>query len=436
MKAYQTQLRFSDSFGHAVVVEFGKPWRLVFWSKAQYVGCWDLGGDVWFTPEWLETNSPEDLHCYEPIMDKKLKYSKVDILESGPARAKIHWHYALCNMRYEVFNGNTTADEYYTVYPDGIAVRKLVAWPGNESDFGGNPNFWELLEYILINGKGIIPEKVVRKEECFTLRNEKGDKISFDWPLPKVPSGAICAFYPQIKDWNCYIGRVHLKDRPDPYVMFVKDQRIFPYQPCVYCNGDHPPFHVFQGEGNVFKHWPATDMENFIGAVEAIGEVGSTATHTSFINCKYSAFPAQRPPRPCTWLFLTGATEEEDDSYLIDLMKSWYNPSQIITGYENKIVSGSYGPVLYEGYAFSERAYQFRKIEEKKVCFAMKPEVDVINPVFRVMGWQAPSASVLIDGRPLHTRDFRIQLERDDLFVWINRRISTESTVEITEREK
>ncbi|MCK4418493.1 hypothetical protein KAV79_01680, partial [Candidatus Aerophobetes bacterium] len=126
MRAYQTELCFSGMRGKAVVVEPDKvAYRLVFWSKAQYVGCWDLGGGVWFTPEWLETNSPEDFHCYEPIMDKKLKYSKVRILESGPARAKVHWHYACCNMRYQVFHGNTTADEYYTVYPNGIAIRKL-----------------------------------------------------------------------------------------------------------------------------------------------------------------------------------------------------------------------------------------------------------------------------------------------------------------------
>ena len=50
--------------GHAMVVEFDMDYRLVFWSKAQYVGCWDLGGDVWFTSEWLETNSPENKHLF------------------------------------------------------------------------------------------------------------------------------------------------------------------------------------------------------------------------------------------------------------------------------------------------------------------------------------------------------------------------------------
>lgn len=70
---------------------------------------------------------------------KKLKYSRVSILEQGPARTKVHWHYACCNVRYEVFNGNTVADEYYTVYPDGVGVRKLVGWPGGEKILEGIP---------------------------------------------------------------------------------------------------------------------------------------------------------------------------------------------------------------------------------------------------------------------------------------------------------
>ena len=103
MRAFETQLEFSGEKGHAVVVECEKPWRFVFWDKAQYVGCVDLGEGVWFTPEWCEVNSPNDLHCYEPIMDKQLRWSKIQLLESGPARARVRWTYALNDMRYRIF---------------------------------------------------------------------------------------------------------------------------------------------------------------------------------------------------------------------------------------------------------------------------------------------------------------------------------------------
>jgi len=421
MKAYETQLEFSGVRGHAVVVEFDKPWRLVFWSKAQYVACWDLGKGVWFTPEWLETNSPEDFHCYEPIMDKQLRYSWVKIIESGLARAKIHWHYACCNMRYQVFNGNTTADEYYTIYPNGVAVRKLVAWPGDANSFGGNPNFWQVLEYILVNEKGTRPDEVVNQKEAFSFQNSKGDKISLPWPLPKDLPYPLCASYPEIADWKMYIGRVHLKGRPDPYVIVVKDQRIFPYRRCTYCQGDHPFFGLFRGDANTFKHWPATDMEDFILAVDAGEDVGKVATHTSFIDCNYTSIPADRPPRPTSWLFLTGAIEKPS-FFLVDLAKSWYNPAQVETGYENKgkIPGMAKGRVLYEGYAYSEMAYCFRKFGEDKIEFQMTPKENVINPVFIVNGWMSSSARVSLDDKELDERKFRTQISGKNLVVWLD----------------
>jgi hypothetical protein len=114
------------------------------------------------------------------MMDVEARYSRLDILESGDARARVHWHYALCNPEYEIFNGNTTADEYYTVYPDGIAVRRLVGWPGNESDYGGNPSFWELGEFIMsYPGERKAFESGVSRETLLKER-EKGKRDSRD----------------------------------------------------------------------------------------------------------------------------------------------------------------------------------------------------------------------------------------------------------------
>jgi hypothetical protein len=138
VRAFEDDISFSGITGPGIIVDFGKPWRLTFWNEAYYIPCWDLGRQ-WLTHEWLETGSTENLHCYEPMMDYECRYSSARILHAGEARAVVHWHYALCDNRFRIFHGNTTADETYTVYPDGIAIRKLVGWPGDESDFGGNP---------------------------------------------------------------------------------------------------------------------------------------------------------------------------------------------------------------------------------------------------------------------------------------------------------
>ena len=189
-------LEFSRVSGPSIIVQPETSWRFLFWRGAQYVACIDLGDNVWFTPEWLEVNSPDDHHCYEPIMDKKCRYSHAEILERGDARARVKWHYVCCNIKYEVFHGNTEADEYYTIYPDGVATRQLVAWPGDKNAKGGNPNFWQVLEYILINGIGSRPDNVLDPEAAFVFMNEKGEKIVFKWPLPTEEHIPLCKLHP------------------------------------------------------------------------------------------------------------------------------------------------------------------------------------------------------------------------------------------------
>ena len=102
-------------------------------------------------------------------MDKKLKYSKASILESNEARARIQWNYACNDVRYRIFHGNTFGEEVYTVYPDGIAVRQLTAFPGDQSAHGGNPNMWQVLEWILVHGVGITPDEIYPKKNAFIL---------------------------------------------------------------------------------------------------------------------------------------------------------------------------------------------------------------------------------------------------------------------------
>ena len=89
----------------------------------------------------------------------RARYSHVSVLQSSDARAVIHWRYALAEARnYEGANPDAQsgwfdwADEYWTVYPDGVAVRKQVLW----SSALEAPHEWQ--ETIVINGPGQRPE--------------------------------------------------------------------------------------------------------------------------------------------------------------------------------------------------------------------------------------------------------------------------------------
>ncbi len=439
VRAFETQFEFSGARGHAVVVEFGKAWRFVFWDKAQYVGCVDLGNGVMFTPEWCEVNSPNDEECYEPIMDKRLRWSSVEILESGPARARIKWRYALNDMRYKVFHGNTTAEEIYTIYPDGVAVREVVLWPGTASNHGGNANFWQVEEYIIINAAGTKPTDCIRAPEALMLRSGEGESVNVSWPLPAVP-GPICDHFPQLAGWSNYIGTVGLRGTPSPFTIIPKSQALFPYIRCAKCGKDHPFMKVFgRQEGDpIYSHWPGTEREDFILGSLALDQVGKITTHTCFMNCNYAWRTSDDDfvPTPfpgTTWYMLVGAVPEKSDPAELDrLTMSWRRPAAVTIVRPAEKGDPRRGRVIFEGFDYSLRAYAFRQHdEEDRVEFSLDPTVPAVNPAFRLMNWtSAPEdIRVKVNGTDVSPGAYAAQISGRDLVVWIDGTWSSRTSV-------
>jgi hypothetical protein len=145
-----------------VVVRFDQsPMRLVFWQGTNYVPAWVTESGKWYTDEFLETwgpGCPDGEDC-EPMSDKQSVYSHASILESNDARVVVHWRYALAEVEHHkgahadpLTGWFDWADEYWTVYPDGVAVRQQVI---HTSDLS-KPHEWQ--ETIVINGPGRKPE--------------------------------------------------------------------------------------------------------------------------------------------------------------------------------------------------------------------------------------------------------------------------------------
>jgi hypothetical protein len=429
MRAYETQLQFSGKQGHAVVVDCDKPWRFVFWDKAQYVGCVDVGNGVWFTPEWCETNSPNDLHCYEPIMDKQLRWSKIQILESGPGRARVRWTYALNDMRYRIFHGDTHAEEIYTIYPDGMAVREVILWPGTQNNHGGNANLWQVAEWILINAAGTSPLDCLQMPEPFTLRDGGGGVINVPWPLPADNFSPFCSYYPQVAEWPMFVGKINLKEQPNPFLIICKNQALFPFMPCSACKGNHPYFNMFPGKNlyNVYKHWPVTDMEDFIEWVPAGDDIGKVATHTSFMDVNFALRRSSRdyiptPDQGATWYMLVGATDNGTDGRELEqLAHSYQSPARIDVlrdpGERDDLHRGR---VLLEGYDFALRAYVLRKTGEDRVRLTMTPSALQINPVFLISGWNAPGVRISVEGEELGGDRYVAQACADGMSIWVS----------------
>ena len=78
------------------------------------------------------------------MSDKQNRYSHVRVLQNNDARAVIHWRYALCEAEHyglanvDPFTGwSDWTDEYYTIYPDGSAVREAALSEVRDAMAGG-----------------------------------------------------------------------------------------------------------------------------------------------------------------------------------------------------------------------------------------------------------------------------------------------------------
>jgi hypothetical protein len=439
VRAYEGDISFSGIDGPGIIVEFGKPWRLTFWSEAYFIPCWDLGRQ-WLTHEWLETGSTENMHCYEPMMDYELRYTNARIVHAGGARAVVHWHYALCDNRFRIFHGNTTADETYTVYPDGIAVRKLVGWPGDESEFGGNPTLWEVGEWIVINPTGTVPEETLRSP-ALTLTNLSGDMIEMSWPYYREGPRSFCAREPGLASWGEYIGRVNFTDQPSPFAAFPNSQLLFPHVACGTCGELHPEIRPFVGNQSDM-HLPSYKRSDYVGWKRANDLVGSIPTTTSIASYGYGygyganvpsngarTAPAYQrlvsPPRPTTWLSLQGVTESQDPEVMRKIVASWLHPARI-----DMVTPPS--EAVYEGYAFAQRAHEFRILSASSLEFEMVPTAATVNPVFVLNGWPTDDVRIAWGSRDVERDALAVQREGDDLVVWVRGDVTYPLRLKIT----
>src|SRR5262249_46240537 len=106
--AYYATLKYDELWDAArrvgpqsdVVVRFDAlPIRFVFWQGMSYIPAWVTESGKWYTDEWMEAvgTCPPGQDC-EPLSDRQVRYARVRILESTPARTVVHYRYNLCDV--------------------------------------------------------------------------------------------------------------------------------------------------------------------------------------------------------------------------------------------------------------------------------------------------------------------------------------------------
>ena len=112
-------------------------------------------------------------------MDKTLRYSRVEIVESTTARVHVRWSYQSTDFNYKVW-GDAAVEDYY-FYPDGFGTRVLNLKSDPKNDY-------ELSEFIILTPQGAYPFDVLPNDPVDALFLD-GRKHQFRFPNPTGKKG-------------------------------------------------------------------------------------------------------------------------------------------------------------------------------------------------------------------------------------------------------
>jgi hypothetical protein len=383
-----------------ILVRFDEsPSRIVFWRGMNYGACYVSEKGLWAGDQSLEVNSVEK-GCFEHMSDKKCEFSTAKILENNDTRVVIHARYACMGIdgTFRTTDPDTGwglwADEYFTIYPDGVTVRYVRA----ENHNGGGQ--WQ--ETIMFNQPGDRPEDTV-DINAISLANENGESHTYSWE-----NGPPIKYSPKIEERifpvpaNANIQMANFRSKWKPYLIFEPGARITAFG--IPPSTDYSNFPCW-------NHWPLAQLPND-GRKAIVSDRPSSFTLSNAIH------QIHRDAKGAYALFLYGMTDQPIAS-LAPLARSW-NAAPVAKLSSSGIDGGAYEK--------SQRAYVFNRTDAKvdKLEFTLEASEPspIHNPAFVVKNWGKRPAKLLIDGKPIpRGKDFRSghtkTVEGTDLVVWV-----------------
>jgi len=396
-----------------VLVRFDQtPVRVVFWRGSRYSPGWVTNEDQWMADQSVEAwkSGKEDTDgCFEHMQDRLCRYSHVRIIESNDARAVVHWRYAPVSSKNNLWNVDEKngracwVDEYYTIYPDAIGVRKPT-W--KKGTLGGPRQFQESLPFT---NPDQYNNDVVEKDFC-TVANMQGEQLTLRFvenPAKQkegVPEELTIQRYNFLSNYDPVIVY-----EPGNRMHYVTDRNIRGYDRPGACN-----------------HWP-------VGQARCDGRTVQAADRpTHFLGFPISYPPVHENEDRCWWNGIYGMADLPMETLII-LAKSWNHPPrlQLSDGYEDR------------GYDRGQRAFVLgcagRSTGDLQIKVAAGKDRPVYNPALVILGWGTSGAELTIDGEEvIQGPNFRVGhrhgLEGSDLIVWIKHEATAPFEMTLTPR--
>jgi len=389
-----------------VVVRFDKAGcKLVFWRGTNYVPCWVMENNLWYTDAAIERRGGGGTRgACEPMSDKQTRYSHVRILENSQARVVVHWRYSPVDVNYRIPNVNWETkwgdwvDEFYTVYPDGVGIRRVVL----RSSASNVWTRWQ--QSTVINQPRTKPEDNINMDAVI-VSNLKGQVSRYRWTQSGAPE------FTNLPERAC-IQLVNIKANHKPFSIFPSEGATV------------EPYRGHAGDSNftAWDHWPVSQDKTWIRTVSDFNSPSST----SLSNIKWQNYA--HDANSVSMIMMQGITDGSIGG-LVPLARSWLEPAKLT------VRAGLFGTTyVNHGYDRPQRAYVLScnkpgRPRRVRLNLAADRQSPVVNPAFIIEGWGSGGAAVEVDGKELRAgKDFRAghrhRLESSDLVVWLR----TEST--------
>jgi hypothetical protein len=351
-----------DLPGTEIVVKFDKnPCTVAYWRGTNYAPNWVTDNNRWMADQSSEGGSnpkADDTGCSEHMTDKQTRHCRVRIIENTPARVLIHWRYPSIGVRYVFASPYDWSDEYYTIYPDGTGVRKVI-WNNN------SPPGFQDCQFLTSPGQKPLD---VMDNQAMTLMNPAGTTEDLTWTAPNTrPTVTLGDALVELHNSKGSIHKV--------FAMF-QDEGIGVW-------GDYNSY-IAQPFAGPWNHWPmslcpsdgrravAADRVTHFSVAANDGAKGSFLVLYGFSN-------------------KTGfANNSAQIKSLLPLLKSWKSPPALTA--LNGCTVGAYRKETREFPIVASKASMAVRI----AATAASP---LVNPCFTVRNWgHSQSATIGIPG--------------------------------------
>ena len=395
-----------------VVVSLPNGGRFVFWRGSSYIPFWAGAHNTGLSTEWAEDLSrrPDAVDCVEPLMDKELRYGRVQIVESTPARVHVRWTYQSTDLQYKVWGDEAVEDYYF--YPDGFGTRVVTLKSAPTTEY-------ELSEFILIAPQDAYPFDVIPKQPLVALSAE-GASHPIVFPIDRE---AEARWRREVIPPVLYRVRLHDDDSLTAVYFNPRDQAL-------------PPviFGPFVDRGEVVtpaywgSHWPLARGNATGSTID--DRIHLTPSHNSLMSWAGSkpdplasstidtldALGRSRTMAVKRWAWLIGMTDASDDK-LRAWSRSFAKPPALK-------LQGAH--LDLHAYAQERRAMRLG-VEARDVQIDIDPEVPAVHPVFELTDAPQGPLRVTLGDRLLDPQKYAW----DSRVLWLDATLASPTTLRL-----